>query len=191
MADCDGLISGGIVKDCATINAPVGVDKDLILVNYDDFDRTATLLLANVEADDTNNNIGGLTNIELKLGAVQYIFEGTDYSVIPNVTTEVKEDGNAWFIHSIGFTVYSKRSADRIILEDLGESRVIAIAIDRSTGLKEIFGLDQGLKLTGLERAYTGTQNSNFYTVTIATPDIAVIRESTIGKLAVNIVTAV
>ena len=191
MADCDGIITGGITKDCATINAPVGVDKDLILVNYEDFNRALTLDAANVEADDTNNNIGGLTNIELIIGATQYVFEGTDYSVIPSVTTEVKEDGNAWFIHSLAFTVYSKRSADRIILEDLAESRVIAIAIDRSTGLKEVFGLDQGLKLTGLERAYTGTQNSNFYTVTIATPDIAVIRESTIGKLAVNINTAV
>lgn len=190
MADCDGTITSGIAKDCDTINAPVGVDKDLILVNYDDFDRTATLLPANIEADDTNNNIDGLTNIELKTGAVQYVFEGTDYSVIPNISTEVKEDGNAWFIHSLAFTSYSKRSADRKVLEDLAESRVVAIAVDRSTGLYEIFGVDQGLKLTGLERAYTGTQNSNFYVVTIATPDIAVIRESTIGSMAVNIVTA-
>lgn len=191
MADCDGVITGGIVKDCATINAPVGVDKDLILVNYDDFDRALTLDVANIEADNTNNNEGGLTNIELLIGTVQHIFEGTDYSVIPSVTTEVKEDGNAWFIHSIAFTVYSKLAKDRKILEDLAESRVIAIAIDRSTGLYEIFGADQGLKLSGLERAYTGTQNSNFYTVTIATPDIAVIRESTIANLAVNINTAV
>jgi hypothetical protein len=191
MADCDGAITGGIALDCATVNAPVGVDKDLILVNYDDFDRTLTLDAANVEADDTNNNIDGLTNIELKIGAVQHVFEGTDYSVIPNITAEVKEDGNSWFIHSLAFTAYSKRSEDRIILEDLAESRVVAIVVDRSTGLFEIFGIDQGLKLTGVERAYTGTQNSNFYTVTLATPDIAVIRESTLGKLAIAINTAV
>ena len=43
MADCDGFITGGIEKNCASINAPVGVEKDLILVNYDDFDRIATL----------------------------------------------------------------------------------------------------------------------------------------------------
>ena len=191
MADCDGLISDGIERDCKTVNAAVGVDKDLILVNYEDFDKDATLLTANREADDSNGNIAGLTNIELKVGAVQHIFEGTDYSVIPNITSEVKEDGDSWFIHSLAFTVYSKLAKDRKTLEDLAESKVIAIAKDRSTGLYELFGIDQGLKLSGLERAYVGAQNSNFYTTTIATPDVAVVRESTIGELAVGINTAV
>lgn len=188
MAICDGIIASGITKDCATINAAVGVDKDLILVNYDDFDKT--LSLATREADATNSNQGGLTNIELKTGAVQYVFEGTDYSVIPNITAEVKEDGDSMFVHSIAFTVYSKKAADRKVLEALGGSRVIAIAVDRSTGLYELFGADQGLKLSALERAYTGSQSSNFYTVTLATPDIAVIRESSIAELAVGINTA-
>ena len=189
MADCDGIISSGVEKDCSTINAAVGVDKDLILVNYDDFDKELTF--ATREADDTNKNIGGLTAIELKAGAVQHVFEGTDYSVIPNVTSEIKEDGDSWFIHSLAFTVYSKLAKDRKTLEDLAESRVIAIARDRSTGLYELFGAEQGLKLSGLERAYVGAQNSNFYTITIATPDVAVVRESSIGELAVSINTAV
>jgi len=189
MAICDGLIAAGIARDCDTVNAAVGVDKDLILVNYDDFDKT--LSMATREADDTNNNVGGLTNIELKLSAVQYVFAGTDYSVIPNITSEVKDDGDSMFVHSIAFTVYSKAAADRKTLEALAGARVIAIAIDRSTGLYELFGADQGLKLSGLERAYTGSQSSNFYTVTIATPDIAVIRESSMGELSVGINTAV
>lgn len=189
MADCDGLLTRGIVKDCDTVNAAVGVDKDLILVNYEDFDRALTF--ATRELDNANNNEGGLTAIELKQGAVQHIFEGTDYSVVPNVTSEVKEDGDSWYIHSIAFTVYSKKAKDRKTLEELGESRVIAIAVDRSTGLYELFGADQGLKLSGLERAYTGSQSSNFYTVTLVTPDVAVIRESSIGELAVGINTAI
>jgi hypothetical protein len=187
---CYDTIIAGITKDCNSINAAVGVDKDLILVNYEDFDRAATMLTANRENDATNNNEGGLTNIELKVGAVQHTFEGTDYSVVPSVTAEVKEDGDSWFLHSIAFKVYSKTAADRKTLERLGSSRVVAIAVDRSTGLKELFGADQGLKLSGLERAYTGTQDSNFYMVTIATPDIAVIRESSIAELAVNVNTA-
>lgn len=188
---CFDTIISGISKDCDSINAAVGVDKDLVLVNYEDFDRALTLDAANVEADATNNNEDGLTNIELKTTAVQYIFEGTDYSVIPNVTSEVKDDGDSWFMHSIAFTVYSKTAKDRKTLERLANSRVVAIAVDRSTGLFELFGADQGLKLSGLERAYTGSQTSNFYTVTLATPDIAVIRESTTGLLATAINTAV
>lgn len=187
---CNNIIAKGISMDCDAINAPVGVDADLILVNYDEFDRAGTLNGANREADNTNNNLGGLTAIKLKTGAVQHIFEGTDYSVIPNITAEVKEDGNTWYIHSLAFMIYSKSAGDRKVLEDLGGSRVIAIAKDRSTGLYEIFGLDQGLKVSAIERAYVGQQNSNFYAVTIATPDIAVIRESTLGELAVSIDTA-
>jgi hypothetical protein len=191
MSDCSSLITQGIERDCDAVNAAVGVDKDLILVNYEDFDRQATFDPDNREEDDANGNIGGLDKIELKAGAVQHIFEGTDYSVVPNVTSEVKEDGDSWYLHSLAFTVYSKKAKDRKTLEDLGGARVIAIVVDRSTGLYELFGADQGLKLSGLERAYTGSQNSNFYTVTISTPEVAVIRESTIGELAVNINTAV
>jgi hypothetical protein len=190
MANCNELLTGGIVRDCDAINAAVGVNKDLILVNYDDFDHAATALIANIEADDTNNNVDGLTNIELKTGATQYTFEGTDYSVVPNVTSEIKEDGDSWFIHTVALTVYSKTSQARKVLEELGGSRVIAIAVDRSTGLYELFGMDQGLKLSAIERAYVGAQNSNFYSVTLATPDIAVIREGSLGMLAVNVVTA-
>lgn len=191
MADCASKIVNGIVKDCKTINAPIGVEKDLILVNYDDFDRLATLADANrIDTPDAPNE-GGLTAIKLKVGALQYIFEGTDYSVIPSVTAEVKELGDAWYIHSIVFTAYNKTALARKAIEDLGGSKVIAICIDRSTGLYELFGADQGLKISALERQYTGAQNSNFYTVTLTTPDIAVVRESTIGELAISVTTAV
>ena len=191
MADCTTTITAGISLDCADINAAVGVNKDLILVNYDDFDRVATLDVANIEADDTNGNVGGLTNIELKSGATQYTFAGTDYSVQPTVSGEVKEDGNTWFLHSLVFTAYNKGAEARAVIEDLAWSKVIAIAVDRSTGLYELFGADQGLKISAIERAYVGTQTSNFYQITLATPDIAVVRESSLGLLAVNVNTAV
>jgi hypothetical protein len=188
--NCVNVILEGIAKDCSNLNAAIGAEKDLILVNYEDFDKAGTALIANREIDDLGNNIGGLTAIKLKLGAIQHVFEGTDYSVVPSVTPEIKEDGDAWYIHSIGFTVYSKKAKDRKTLEALGYSKVIAITKDRSTGLYELFGGDQGLKMSGIERAYVGTQNSNFYAVTIATSDIGVVRESTLGELSTSIITA-
>lgn len=188
---CNKVIAAGIVRDCATINGAIGAEKDLILVNYADFDLEATLAEANREADDTNGNMSGLTAIKLKTGAVQYTFEGTDYSVKPSTPLEVKEDGDIWFVHSIAFTVYSKLAKDRKVLEDLGGSKVVAITVDRSTGLYELFGANQGLKISGLERAYVGAQNSNFYEVTIATPDIAVVREAKLPELANSIEVAV
>jgi len=165
---CTTIITSGIDKDCITINAAVGVEKDLILVNYDEFDKVKTL--ATINRETAGSNIKGLKEIFLKLGAEQHIFEGTDYSVIPSIIPEVREDGSAtWYQHQILFSVYSKRAKDRKTIEALAGSRVIGIAKDRSTGLFELFGMDLGLKVSTIERPYTGSQNSNFYTVTLLT----------------------
>lgn len=185
---CTYTLAAGVPLVCADLSAQIGVGKDLILVNYDKFDLATTL--ATIEADNTNGNEEGLTNINLLAGAVQHVFEGTDYSVVPSVTPEVKEDGAVWFSHSILFTAYSKTAKTRKVIESLGGAKVVAIAIDRSTGLFELFGASQGLTMTGAERAYTGSQKSNFYDVTIATPEIGVVKEPTMGLLAVNLVTA-
>lgn len=186
---CYSTISDGIAINCDDVNGSIGVEKDLYLINWDDFDRDATLdESTNVET--TGDNIDGLTNIYINSGLSAtddvYTFEGTDYSVQPTVTAEVKEDGNTWFLHSILFTVYSKTSTARKVIEELGGSRVVAVVVDRSTGYHELFGADQGLKVSAVERAYVGTQNSNYYSVTLATPDIAVVRESTLGLMSTN-----
>ena len=185
---CTYTLAAGVPLVCADLSAQIGVGKDLILVNYDKFDLATTL--ATIEANNTNGNEEGLTNINLLAGAVQHVFEGTDYSVVPSVTPEVKEDGAVWFSHSILFTAYSKTAKTRKVIESLGGAKVVAIAIDRSTGLFELFGASQGLTMTGAERPYTGSQKSNFYDVTIATPEIGVVKEPTMGLLAVNLVTA-
>lgn len=186
MASTD-FILGGIGRDCKTENAAIGVNKDLILIEYKYFDLKSTKSSLNRELDNTFGNYQGLTNIKLREGAVMHVFEGTDYSVVPTVTPEVKENGNTWYSHGISFTVYSKLARDRKILEVLGSSRVIAVTKDRSTGLYELFGMEQGLKVTGLDRSYVGSQNSNFYNVTIATPEVGVVKESTIGELSVKL----
>jgi hypothetical protein len=185
---CTTIITSGIDKDCATINAAIGVEKDLILVNYGDFDKKKTLELLNRET--TGSNIKGLKNIFLKLGAGRHIFEGTEFSVIPSIIPEVKEDGSGtWYQHQILFTVYSKKAKARKTIEALAGSRVIGITVDRSTGLYELFGMDIGLRVSGIERPYTGAQNSNFYTVTMVTPEIDVIKESGLGELSALLTT--
>lgn len=185
---CTTIITSGIVKDCATINAAIGVDKDLILVNYDDFDKVATLATGNRET--AGANIKGLKNIFLKLGTVRHVFEGTDFSVVPSIIPSVKDDGTGtWYSHQILFTIYSKRAKDRKTIEALAGSRVIGIAVDKSTGLYELFGMDLGLKVSAIERPYTGAQNSNFYQVTILTPELDVVKESGLGELSTLLTT--
>lgn len=181
----DSTILSGIKKDCDTINSRIGVDKDLILINYSDFDLEATEASSNIEISNVNLNIKGLSDIKLKSGAALYVFEGTEYSVVPSVAPVALENGKFNYKHSINFTVYSKLSKDRDTLETLSESRVIAVTKDKSTGLYEVFGMHLGLRVTGIERAYIGSQNSNFYTVTIATPDIYVLAEPSLSKLSV------
>ena len=185
---CNYSLSAGVPLVCADLTAQIGVGKDLILVNYDDFDKATTI--SAIEADASNGNEEGLTNINLKVGAVQYTFEGTDYSVVPTIAPEVKEDGAVWFSHSLLFTAYSKTAKTRNIIQSLGGAKVVAIAVDRSTGLYELFGADQGLTMSSVERPYTGSQKSNFYDVTISTPEIAVVKEGNMGYLCNNIVVA-
>lgn len=180
-------ITNGIALECGVFFEAIGADKDLILVNYDDFDLEQTASIYNRQIDNTLENIRGLTDIFLKPGAVQYVFEGTDYSVVPSVTPETREDGNLWYSHSIAFTVYSKKSQDRETLLSLGGSRVIAITKDRSSGLYELFGMYQGLRVNEISRTYTGTQSSNFYQVTIATPEINVVKEPSLSELSINL----
>ena len=62
MAICDGIIASGITKDCATINAAVGVDKDLILVNYEDFDKTAYFPIHGEKKGDTTLEDNGIVS---------------------------------------------------------------------------------------------------------------------------------
>jgi hypothetical protein len=283
---CTTIITSGIDKDCATINAAIGVEKDLILVNYVDFDKTKTFEPSNressgvaevaslsisgsvttagnvtitlngvatniavalsdtptqvstkiragvftgwttggtgttvtftsntigtktdavysegttgatgvmttpIQGEDASSNAKGLKNIFLKFGAEQHVFEGTEFSVIPSIIPAVKDDGSGtWYDHQILFTVYSKRATDRKTIEALAGSRVIAIAVDRSTGLYELFGADLGLKVSTIVRPYTGAQNSNFYQVTLLTPEIDIVKESGLGELSALITT--
>ena len=185
------LITAGIPKDCDNAYASIGSDKDLILINYDDVDVAATKDAGNREVDDSNNNEGGLTALILKTGKTletdTFVFEGTDYSVVPSVVTEVKDDGDVWYVHNVLFTAYSKTAESRKVIEDLAGSRVVAVAKERSTGLSEVFGIDVGLKILTVEREYVDSQDSNFYKVTLATPDKGIVRESTIGELALTI----
>jgi len=179
------IITDGIVLDCTVFNESIGAEKDLILINYSDFDFESTANSNNRQVDNSLGNLRGLTDIFLKDGAVQHIFEGTDYSVVPTVTPETREDGNLWYTHSLSFTVYSKKSKDRQTLTSLSGSKLVAVTKDRSTGLYELFGMYQGLKLTGIDRTYIGTQNSNFYQVTIATPELSVIKEPSLSELSI------
>jgi len=49
--------------------------------------------------------------------------------------------------------------------------------------------MEIGLKVSNIERPYTGAQNSNFYQVTILTPELDVVKESGLGELSPLITT--
>jgi hypothetical protein len=187
MACPNRTLTAGIDYDCTNSNAAIGSDKTLQIVQHSFIKLAETLPgdTSNTEQDNTNGNEGGLTKVFLDTGgtAATYDFVGTDYSVMPFANQEIKEDGDSWWVHGVTFTAYSKDSKTRNILEELTATRVVAIVTDRSTGLKEIFGLEVGLKAVSIEREYLGTQNSNFYKVTLQTEDIGVIREAGIPKL--------
>ena len=58
---CNETILNGITLDCDQLSASVGVEKDLILVDYEYFDRNGTLDESNwvsvVETDDAYSEL--------------------------------------------------------------------------------------------------------------------------------------
>jgi hypothetical protein len=184
----NNLITSGILKNCDSIYDTIGVDKDLILVNYIDFNSEITLSEENKVLDPQNINYRGISKIILNENAQTYVFEGSHNSVIPTVTNELREDNKMLYSHEVSFIAYSKKSEDRKIMESLSKSKVIAITKDLSTGLYELFGGKAGLTLKSISRQYSGSQNSNFYSITLATPEIAFLKEDTMGELSEKII---
>lgn len=184
----NNLITSGILKNCDSIYDTIGVDKDLILVNYIDFNSEITLSEENKVLDPEGINYRGISKIILNENAKRYVFEGLNNSVIPSITSEEREDGKMMYSHEVSFIAYSKSSQDREIMESLSKSKVIAITKDLSTGLYELFGGKVGLSLKSISRQYTGSQNSNFYSITLGTSDIAVLKEDAMGKLSEKII---
>ncbi len=184
MANYNELITRGISLDCSSIYAPIGVEKDLIVANYSDLDKEATL--NSRETDESNENLGGLTKIVFKEGSKIYLIKGRENSIAPKVSSEEREDGKKKYTHSLSFTVFSKRAYDKKSLEKFADSRVVAITIDKSTGLYELFGIDRGLEISSISREYTGSQNSNFYSISMSTPSRAKLKENSLTETSVK-----
>jgi hypothetical protein len=181
------LITSGIGIDCDfSVGKAVGVEKDLILGNYEDFKRELTLSEER-ESDDTNNNKDGLRRVEFKDATVLHTFKGKQNSVVPGFSAQELEDGRIVYTHSLNFTVFNKTSEARHNLMNLSSARLVAITVDKSTGLFEIFGIDRGLKLNNISREYVGSQSSNYFQVSLTTPSQAVLKETRIPELTSEI----
>ena len=184
----NNLITSGILKNCDSIYDIIGVDKDLILVNYVDFNVDLTLSKVNKVLESEDINYKGISRIILNANAQTYFFNGSYNSVAPTITPELREDNKMRYSHEITFIAYSKTAEDRKMMESLSKSKVIAITKDLSTGLYELFGAKVGLTFKSISRQYSGAQNSNFYSITLGTADTAILKEDTMGELSEKII---
>jgi len=178
---CNSLLDAGVQLDCDNMVQAPEIYDSVHLVPWGGlgYKKKETWAQYNASSNVLNKIIVSNSNYI----STNYFFDAVEHSVIPNVTSEQNDLGQTVYKHSITFTIFDKSASARKIIESLGNGLVIATVEDNVSGLKTAFGLEQGLALESVERQYIGSQASNFYKVTLSTPDIVALKESHVGMI--------
>ena len=124
-----------------------GLEKRILLLNYLDIDRKATIL---------NESKTTIEKLVLKEGKKAYLFQGTNKSFVGNQKYSKK------FQQEISLQIYQvdERTLKRI--DELTKSTLVVIVETKNKGQNgenafEILGFDAGLQLSDLQRDYNKT----------------------------------
>lgn len=151
---CISNITGAITYDC--LGGAVGI-ADLMLINYSDIQSVA---INKGEATVTLTSTGKPVRVaSIRKGA--------------NATEAVRSNENApnALEQSVNFTVYKKTTAENVFINNILNSRLVAVAKMVETGVYRIYGCNYGLEITGLEES--ANENGGFTAITLTTPESA------------------
>lgn len=149
---CISNIAGAITYDC--LGGAVGI-ADLMLINYSDIQSVA---INKGEATVTLTSTGKPVRVaSIRKGA--------------NATEAVRSNENApnALEQSVNFTVYKKTTAENVFINNILNSRLVAVAKMVETGVYRIYGCNYGLEITGLEES--ANENGGFTAITLTTPE--------------------
>ena len=104
-------------------------------------------------------------------------YTGVKDSNVSKQSLVVKKYGNR-YKHTLDMVVFAVNAAAKTQLEALAQGSVIAIVEHKFKGLNgesafEIFGREQGMEMSVLERDQSNADNLGAYTITLSTPDYA------------------
>ena len=149
---CISNITGAITYDC--LGGAVGI-ADLLLINYSDIQSVSvTAGVATVALTPTGKTI-----------RVASIRKGANATEAPRIN----ENAPNAIEQAVNFTVYKKTTAENIFVNNILNSRLVAVAKMVETGVYRIYGCNYGLEITGLEES--ANENGGFTAITLTTPE--------------------
>ena len=149
---CISNITGAITYDC--LGGAVGI-ADLLLINYSDIQSVSVSAgVATVALTPTGKTI-----------RVASIRKGANATEAPRIN----ENAPNAIEQAVNFTVYKKTAAENIFVNNILNSRLVAVAKMVETGVYRIYGCNYGLEITGLEES--ANENGGFTAITLTTPE--------------------
>jgi len=145
-----------------TTNEKGGVQKDLYLINYDDW-VTAT---KTVTADGTYSAITLTT-----LGSKAVKYELMRGATVPTSPYAEQTGGKSGWTHTLATFINTKNQALKKELASLANyNRVVAIVVVDASIVSMVYGADAGLKLNAWEEAPNDPAKGGGIQLTLATP---------------------
>lgn len=164
--DCTGHLTADILFDCT--NAPVGgIEQNVVLINKDDIDVTATT------TDATNRIL--VTNLQLKPGTSGYLLTGVKQSNGKAWELVKKENAPDKFKHTFSGVIFNPSATNKLQADSLSKgARYIAVIEQVWKGTDsedafEVLGLSSGLELMTMTNS--SKENDNMIMFELASAD--------------------
>lgn len=139
--DCAQLTAGLLAADCNT-SATAGLEDDVILMNYDDVDKTASAVANNI-----------VSSIVMKSGKKGFIYTSFGKSFDDSGATFTKGTYRNTWLHTLMMRIFAKSENAKSFVNELGAgAKIIAIVKNKEGGTGgevkyEVYGWDNGLEL--------------------------------------------
>lgn len=163
---CSSKITGDFALNCETL--PIaGIDANIVLINFDDINRSATTF--------SNTNELLVTNFQLKAGKTGYLLSGVKQSNGKNYSMVAVENLPNRFLHGITGKILNPSVANKLQLQKLAlGGKYVAVIKQNWKGVDsedafEILGYNSGLELK--EATNNSTEESNTIVLNIGNID--------------------
>jgi len=164
--DCTGILTADILFDCA--NAPIGgIEQNVVLINKEDIDTTAT-------TTDASNRVL-ITNLQLKPGKTGYLLSGVKQSNGKAWELVKKENAPDKFKHTFSGVIFNPSSENKLQADSLSKGAKYVAVVEqvwKGTGSEdafEILGLSSGLELMTMTNS--SKENDNMIMFELSSAD--------------------
>lgn len=164
--DCTGILTADILFDCA--NAPIGgIEQNVVLINKDDIDTTAT-------TTDASNRVL-VTNLQLKPGKTGYLLSGVKQSNGKAWELVKKENAPDKFKHTFSGVVFNPSAENKLQVDSLSKGAKYVAVVEQvwkgagSEDAFEVLGLSSGLELMTMTNS--SKENDNMIMFELSSAD--------------------